>query len=650
MRTASVGIFGLVGSFAALVLGAVVAPAVGCSSGGPAGATAAPADDTGTVSGQLTLPGGEHISTVTYTLANAFDTYSGVVNVANATSIGFVIGNVAAGGNYTLTLHAVSDDGSVVCDGAQTGISVTGRSTVAVLVPLVCATTAEAGSTLVNTTTSSCPVWNTIVANPSSARTTPPNNQVTLYGSAQAPAPALITFAWSAPAGTVGATTNDGAGNGTATFTCPSMVGPVVVSLTVSDGPLPDGGSCPATYTMGTVTVSCVQCAVASDCPASGTLCASPACNAGACGFTNAPAGAACSDHGGAFCNGGGQCVPPTIAVVRIGDGTVVPSIGQTEPVFLDQYTLGGTIAGSVRLPMSASGANQPFALSPGYMGDGALSTSVDGHYLTLAGYATPPAAGDPVIAGYPRVVARVDSAGNASTSTVLTSSAFVLEPVRSAVTVDGSSFWVGGLDQSSGGTWYVPLGTTGGTQLNALPVRVLSILGGQLYGSGETANPLAIFTIGTGLPTSGSATETSLPGLPNSDGVVSPYAFTLLDLDPTVPGPDTLYIASSRGSPGAVANSVQKWVLTPSADGGAPSWTASTKFNLASPVGFRGLVAFPSGSSVTIVATTFEANDPATPNHLVVFQDNGSASVGSVIAAAPTNTIFRGISIWPHP
>jgi hypothetical protein len=423
----------------------------------------------------------------------------------------------------------------------------------------------------------------------------------------------------------------------------------VTISLSLTDGALPEGGSCPASYTTGTVTVNCAQCAFASDCPASSTACAVPACNAGVCGFTDAPYGAACSDHGGTFCNGAGQCVPTTVAVVRIGDGTVVPAMAQSEPVFIDQYALSGTISGSVRLPMVLSGSNQPFTLSPGYMGDGALSTSIDGHYVALAGYATPPVNVDPVVTGYPRVVARVDSSGNANTSTVLTTSAFVQEPVRSVVTVDGSSFWVGGLDMSSGGVWYIPLGANGGTQINALPMRALSIFNGQLYGSGETANPLAVFTIGTGLPTSGTATETSLPGLPNSDGLLSPYEFSLLDLNPAVSGPDTVYIASARGTTG-VANGVQKWVLTPSADGGAPSWTQSTKFNLATPVGFRGVVTFKSGGIVTIVATTFEGNDPTTPNHLVILQDNGTSSVGTTIAAAPTNTIFRGIAIWPHP
>jgi hypothetical protein len=646
MRLASSGSVGRVSSLVlALVLGA------GCSSrdAGSAAGSEAPSDATGVLSAQLILPGGEHISSVSWTLANAFHTYSGTVDVSNSSTASFVIGNVAAGDNYTLSLMAVSDDGSVTCSGSQTGISVAGRQSSAANVPLVCTTPSDAGSVLLNGVTSSCPVWNTIVANPTSALTIPPNNQVTLYANAQSPNPAGLAFSWVTPAGTVSGTTNDGAGNGTATFTCPSTPGPVTISMTVSDGPLPDGGSCPASYTTGTVIVSCVQCFSASDCPASGTTCAVPACNSGVCGFTDLPPGSACADHGGTICNGAGQCVPPTIAVVRIGDGTVVPAMTQSQPVFLDQYQLTGTVSGSVRLPMVASGANQPFTLSPGYMGDGALSTSVNGRYLILAGYATPPGNADPVVGGYPRIVARVDASGNADTSSTLASSAFFQVPVRSAVSVDGSAFWAGGLDMASGGTWYVSLGATGGTQINASPVRVLSIVGAQLYGSGETSNPLAIFAIGAGLPTSGPATETEFPGLPISDGLLSPYAFALLDQNPAVPGPDTLYIASSRGTTG-VANGLQKWVLTPGADGGTPSWTQSTTFNLATQVGFRGVVALPSAGSVTLVASTFEANDPATPNHLVVFHDNGSTSIGTTIATAPANSIFRGVSLWPHP
>src|SRR5579862_4079385 len=53
----------------------------------------------------------------------------------------------------------------------------------------------------------------------------------------------------------------------------------------------------------------CVQCGVAGDCPATGTVCLTNTCNAGTCGSVNAAAGTACADHGGVVCDGTGNCV-----------------------------------------------------------------------------------------------------------------------------------------------------------------------------------------------------------------------------------------------------------------------------------------------------------------------------------------------------
>jgi hypothetical protein len=46
-------------------------------------------------------------------------------------------------------------------------------------------------------------------------------------------------------------------------------------------------------------------------------------------------------------------------------------------------------------------------------------------------------------------------------------------------------------------------------------------------------------------------------------------------------------------------------------------------------------------------VASTSEASG----NRLVVFVDDGSPGVtGTVVATAPSNTIFRGVALSPHP
>jgi sugar lactone lactonase YvrE len=53
----------------------------------------------------------------------------------------------------------------------------------------------------------------------------------------------------------------------------------------------------------------CAPCTAATDCPAATTLCKTPACTAGCCGFTNAAAFTPCNDNNGRVCDGNGACV-----------------------------------------------------------------------------------------------------------------------------------------------------------------------------------------------------------------------------------------------------------------------------------------------------------------------------------------------------
>ena len=62
--------------------------------------------------------------------------------------------------------------------------------------------------------------------------------------------------------------------------------------------------------------------------------------------------------------------------------------------------------------------------------------------------------------------------------------------------------------------------------------------------------------------------------------------------------------------------------------------------------MGFRGVAGFASGGKVTLMATTAESGT----NHLVVFVDDGAAApVGTAVASAPANTVFRGVALSPH-
>jgi hypothetical protein len=232
----------------------------------PSGVSVPSEDGTGTVGLQYTLPGGEHVSTVAYTLTNGTNAYTGAVNVAGSSMISFVVGGVAAGDGYSITLTATSDDGTVTCSGSAGPLSVTARATTSVNVNLICQTNNnDVGGVLVNVPTSNCPVWNTIVAHPNMicAQSRPS----TLTAAARGPDPSALTFTWTVFGGTgtitnnVATLTADGLGmTDTADFNCPSIGETADIVLIVSDGPVPDGGTCPTSGTTGVVTVTCGLC------------------------------------------------------------------------------------------------------------------------------------------------------------------------------------------------------------------------------------------------------------------------------------------------------------------------------------------------------------------------------------------------------
>ncbi len=275
----------LIGKAIILGFAAATASLIACSQAPHATVTGsqpsqgAPEDGTGSVGFQYSIPGGEHISNISYTLTNGANTYSGKVNVGSSSVVSFVVGGVVAASGYTITLSGVSDDGLVTCNGALgTGVSdaginngapftVAAKATTTVNVQLICVDVANQGQggVLVNGSTNCCATWDTIAANPSAASTTAPGNTSALSGNASGPcdgdagAGINLNCTWTVISGTgsVGATTTDGKGNFFSTFTCPTSGETDTVQLFCTDGPLPEGGACPAALTTGTTTVVC---------------------------------------------------------------------------------------------------------------------------------------------------------------------------------------------------------------------------------------------------------------------------------------------------------------------------------------------------------------------------------------------------------
>jgi acid phosphatase len=250
-----------------LLLGALGAcaswPLVGCSSGSDGSATGTnpgSTEDTGSIGMQLTLPNGSELDTVHWTLTgpNGASTVvqSGNVNVANSKAIAFVVGAIPAGSNYVITLTGTTTDGKVTCAGSAT-FSVAPHKTTAVSVTLACSVAAgDAGSVAVTGTVVDCGTVTSIGASPLEVDVGFP---VALSSAATGPAPSAVTYAWSAPTGSF-----DDPTSANPHFTC-SAPGPVTVTLTVGDGPVPDGGVCDPTLDTATVQVQCDATALEND-------------------------------------------------------------------------------------------------------------------------------------------------------------------------------------------------------------------------------------------------------------------------------------------------------------------------------------------------------------------------------------------------
>jgi hypothetical protein len=643
--------------WAAVVATSVGAAGAACSAPGAVQSSAVePSSGLGRVGLTLSLPDGLALTSLNWAVTNSATSFSenGSVGLGDAQSIEFVVGNLPKGSGYAIQVSATDSEGDP-CSGTGTfAITAGGTSdlvlTVTCTLPPDAALPADvsAGSVAVEASVvlvpsaagPQCPGIMSLSISPGQERI---GSSSALSLDVLGPAPAVSWTQSGAGAGTFG-----DASAASTTFAC-TAPGSVSLEATVS---LPGSGSCAGVaYTTAVGTLLCeVQCNTVSDCPASSTVCATPACNANTCGVSDAPIGTACSDSGGSICNGGGSCVVPTFNVVRVGDGFSALA-ATTSPVFIDTYGLDGGLVGSpVAMPTTASGSNQPLTLVGTETTEGDLTTSADGRFLVMLGHGDPP--GTSVTTSGNCVAAFVASGGAVNGSTSLPSAFVTAGIVRSAVSLDGNELWAAGTaSDSTGGIWYS--GSPANAQLIAgssnVTARDLRIAGGQLYAD-SNANPPGLAAVGTGTPTSGSPTLTTLAGLPTSSSA-SPYGFVFFDLNPSIPGVDTLYIADDRNSAGG---GVGKWVLSPT-DAGTYSWTSAWAEGVAGSAGdagtgngLRGLAGYATGGTVTLMGTTGMAK--GAQDSLVVIVDTGvGIPTPSVVGTALTNETFRGVALPPH-
>ncbi|MBF9238499.1 T9SS type A sorting domain-containing protein [Hymenobacter sp. BT683] len=329
---------------------------------------------------------------------------------------------------------------------------------------------------------------------------------------------------------------------------------------------------------------------------------------------------------------------PGNVAVVRVGDGTATLTTAATAE-FVDEYTLDGTLVRSIAMPTADNGTALAFTNSGTATSDN-ITRSADGRYLLLTGYNAVPGTAAIVTSTNSgttnnRLVARIRATGTVETNTRI-NDAFSGSNIRSAVSTDGSAFYVSG---GNSGIRYVPFGNAGPTTaLSSGPVvnfRILGIAGGNLYATSATGSNYGLNQIGTGLPTAAGAAVTLLPGFPTAS-VASPYGFYFADLSATVPGLDVVYVADDAATGG-----IRKWSLV---DG---IWMLNGTVGGSATALLRGLTGQLVGTAVQLVASG--------GGGLYTITDQAGYNVAPSTNALPApfvplaaNTSFRGVAFAP--
>jgi hypothetical protein len=208
--------------------------------------------DTGSVNMNLIVSGGAQIATVTYTISGpngaATVVATNTVNVKESGGVSVVVPLIPAGSGYRVVLSAEAVDGGVGCEGSAP-FDIMPHVITQVQVQMACsAQGAGAQQTLITGQSFDCAAWDSVTASPTQTNV---GSSISITAVATAPSLSNLTYAWSAPSGQFSA-----ANQAVTQFTC-TQPGPVPVTLTVADGPVPAGSSCNPALTTDTITVTC---------------------------------------------------------------------------------------------------------------------------------------------------------------------------------------------------------------------------------------------------------------------------------------------------------------------------------------------------------------------------------------------------------
>jgi gliding motility-associated-like protein len=305
------------------------------------------------------------------------------------------------------------------------------------------------------------------------------------------------------------------------------------------------------------------------------------------------------------------------IVVLRVGNGSSIftSSNGQTNPVYLDEYSPTGTKIQSITLPTSTIGGKKALTLpsingAPNDGSVGLLTLSADGRFLAMTGYDTTANVPTPNLiapSAMPRTIGLVKYDGTVNTGTALSDFSYGGQPTA-AVTSNGTDIWAAssilslanGIDPNSGistsGLRYTTVGSTSSVQIESatsVKLRGLNIFNNQLYTSTYTNSPF-VATVGSGLPKNSEQPLTQLNGV-----TLQGSQFVFFDENPAIPGPDVLYLIISIG--------IRKYSYDPINLKWVNDGTIGT--NSDSYIGLTGTI---SGGTVTLFATRKGANTGA--------------------------------------
>lgn len=160
-----------------------------------------------------------------------------------------------------------------------------------------------------------------------------------------------------------------------------------------------------------------------------------------------------------------------------------------------------------------------------------------------------------------------------------------------------------------------------------------LEIYDGQLFASNRSGTNPGVWSVGSGLPTASGNTMTELFSSP------SVYGFYLADLNPSVPGLDTAYVADDT-------KGIEKFTFNGS------TWTQVGTAVGGTAAAYRGMTGEVTANGVQLFLTG-QGTNPG----VYGYADNsgfGGSLTGTptLIAALPnaTNEVFRGIDFVPTP